>query len=322
MSVVTSQSYSKEEVYVPMPVDVDQSGLRGNPVEMRGQLLVIEDAEMAPSCHRALRHARLDIVSATTGVQALSAARVMRFDLLLVELRLPDMHGLDVVRTLRAEGRYTPFIMIGATTSVSTVVEAMRLGASTVLERPLDVERLMLAVSAAMQPGPVSRTDTDSREVERRQRGGSPLPGTAAPLGSVRSTAERWAELVLRAVRADSDPKTLDRWARSANVSRSVLCECCRLVRVSPHDARDFVRMLRAIVRSEPVWQPEAVMDIGDARTLKKLLRRAGLADVAGPPSVDAFVDGQQWIPRDNPGLAALATHLEDGAAAGGRSEA
>jgi len=74
--------------------------------------------------------------------------------------------------------------------------------------------------------------------------------------------------------------------------------------------------MLRAIARSEHGWQPEAVMDVGDGRTLKKLLRRAGLVDAVELPTVEAFVDGQQWIRRDNPGLAALATLLQDRLAA------
>jgi hypothetical protein len=124
------------------------------------------------------------------------------------------------------------------------------------------------------------------------------------------STAERWALLVLRALACASDPKTLGIWARTANVSRSALCEYCRLVHVSPQDARNFARVLRAVIRSEQLWQPEAVIDVADARTLRKLLERAGLVDATAVPTPEEFFDRQAWIPRTNPGLAALCDML------------
>jgi hypothetical protein len=112
---------------------------------------------------------------------------------------------------------------------------------------------------------------------------------------------------VLRAVHAEHDPRTISTWARSVGVSRSVLCECCRLVHVLPRDARDFARLMRAIHRSGERWQPETVLDLGDARTLKKLLRRAGLPEcLVRTPTLQEFLERQQWIARDNSGLCAL----------------
>jgi CRP-like cAMP-binding protein len=122
------------------------------------------------------------------------------------------------------------------------------------------------------------------------------------------SAAERWARLVLHAVDADCDPKTLVEWARSAGVSRSALCECCSIVHVSPRDARDFARVLRAVCRSRDVWEPEAIMDFADARTLKKVMARAGLADRHGGPTPtrDEFIERQCWIRHDTPALHVL----------------
>ncbi len=133
-------------------------------------------------------------------------------------------------------------------------------------------------------------------------------PHVSVTAGSI---AERWATLVLSTVRAEQDPKTISTWARFVGVSRSTLCECCRLVRVPPRSARDFARLMRAIYRSGKKWQPETVLDLADARTLKKLLSRAGLIDpVALTPTLPQFLDQQQWIPSDNPGLQALRRRL------------
>lgn len=135
-------------------------------------------------------------------------------------------------------------------------------------------------------------------------------------LASPRSVAERWAELVLKTIDADRDPRTIGDWAKSAGVSRSVLSECCRMVRVSPRDARDFARLLRGLCRSGLSWQPEAVLDVADARTLNKLLARAGLPRQGVSPTPEQFVERQQWIPTSNCALSALRELLRRRAAA------
>jgi hypothetical protein len=132
-------------------------------------------------------------------------------------------------------------------------------------------------------------------------------PQISLPVHS-RSVAERWAGYVLHVVRAAHDLKTMDAWAKSVGASRSVLCECCRLVHVTPHDARDFARLLRVVCCTRRAWQPEAVLDFADARTLAKLLTRAGLADWphTRTPTAEEYLRQQGWIPQDNPGLLAL----------------
>jgi hypothetical protein len=110
-----------------------------------------------------------------------------------------------------------------------------------------------------------------------------------------------------RTIEVDIDPKTIGAWARAIGVSRSVLCECCRLVHVSPIGARDCARMMRAIYLSGPRWQPENVLDLLDARTLRKLLTNAGLPKAASqPPTVEELLARQRWIPDNNPALIAL----------------
>jgi hypothetical protein len=130
------------------------------------------------------------------------------------------------------------------------------------------------------------------------------------------SVAERWATCVVRAIDADKDPKTLTAWAHAIGVSRSALCECCRLVRVSAHDARDFARLVRVIYRSGERWEPEAFLDLADTRTLKKLLVRGGLPESStGTPTLQEFLERQQFVAPDSPGLLAF-RHLLFGAAA------
>lgn len=253
-------------------------------------LLVGNDEETIVTYRWTLQAAECEVVSAYSGRSALAVAAQGCFDLLLIDLRLPDIPGMDIVRQLRAEGITVPFILVSAYVTVPVAVEAMRLGAFTVLEKPVDPDDLVIAVNSAIDQS--GRTGRRSHEASQSTISGS--------------TAERWAGFVLRAIDCPSDPKTLSRWARTANVSRSVLTECCRLMHVPPHEARDFARTLRAVCRSGERWEPEALLDVADVRTLRKLFTRAGLVDVTHAPSPEEFFARQQWVAGDHPGLLIL----------------
>lgn len=289
--------------------DRSEVSLESEPQRVR--ILLVEDDEgTADTFTWALRLEGFDVVSARSGREGLAAFRQAPFDLLLIDLRLPDMPGLDVVRNLRDSGANPPFIVISGYASVPSTVEVMHLGARTVFEKPLDVDDLLTAVRSIVGPGSEAREIQPARQLpafaDIRTRSGTGRATRGVTTRS-RPIAERWASLVLQVMQSDSDPKTMDHWAHAVCVSRTVLCECCRLIHVLPHDARDFARVARAIYRSDGRWEPEAVMDIADARTLKKLLRRAGLAGpITEAPTLASFVEGQHWIPQDNPAIAAL----------------
>jgi|SRR5581483_7604399 len=249
----------------------------------RRVLLVHNDWEEAEIVSSALGALRIESFWTRRGFEGLAAVRDARFDLLLVDVDLPDISGLDLVRTIQAEHDSTRVIVISRCVTVSIAVEAIKLGVSGVLERPIDAKRLRTGLDVALGPAATA--------VRRRPE----------------SVAERWAALVLKTLHAEHDPKTIASWSRAVGVSRSVLCECCRLVHVSPRDARDFARVLRAIHCSGEKWQPEIVFDLADARTLKKLLSQAGLLDrMERTPTRREFLERQQWIPKEHPGLRAL----------------
>ncbi len=165
------------------------------------------------------------------------------------------------------------------------------------------------------------------RATETTADDGPPSPSAATrpePLNSLRlpiranaperprTVAERWAWFVLHVASGAHDVKTMEAWARSVGVSRSMMCECCRLVHITPRTARDFARMLRVVISASGPWQPETALDCADGRTLAKLLAGAGLADWphARNPTPHEFLTRQRWIPHDNPGLFALTALL------------
>lgn len=250
-------------------------------------LVVDDDLGTRGTFSWALRRAGFSVAAVGSGREALDLARSERFDLLLLDLQLPDLSGIAVARSLSSESKRTPFMLMSAFLNTQATVEAMKLGALNVLEKPIDIQCLVATVKSAVSES-CERMESTVRTKNETNAG---------------SAAEKWAKLVLNACSSASDLRTLQEWARFAALSVSSLSECCRLVGVPAHDARDFARVLRAVIRSdgEP-WSPEVIFSVSDRRTLEHLLRRAGIETKGGIAclSVSEFLEKQQFIASDN----------------------
>ncbi len=228
----------------------------------------------------------------SSGVEALSFARTSPVSAAVIDLRLPDMSGLDVVQRLQLEAYRFPFIVVSAFLSTPLTVEAMRLGASDVLEKPVGPDDLCAGVARALDAPRAfgSRARAAFIETDR----------TAATL---RSSAERWAHAVLAVCEADGDPRTIEEWARLAGMSNTTLGELSRMLGMAAHDARDFSRMLRAVVKAHRGrCSPIVFLDIADERTMRSLFRRAGVNSLS-TATVEAFLSVQTFVDPAHPAL-------------------
>jgi ActR/RegA family two-component response regulator len=247
----------------------------------------------------------------STGAEALVLTKQKKFDFVFIDEELADTRGLEIARALRHRRHPTPFALFGNDLPTETTVEAMKLGASAVFNKPVTAHLIATAtdtarVAATIGFGHTPNPRSSPRLVYRATCGDRPLP--AKP----RSTTDRWAVLVLRVCESDADLPTLAAWAAFVGLSYSSLSECCRLLKVHPRDARDFARLLRAVVRSQ--LRSSTILDllsIGDRRTLQALLARGGLDRVnADTMTVEGFLAEQRFVAPDNPGLMALRAFL------------
>jgi DNA-binding response OmpR family regulator len=260
-------------------------------------LVVDDDPGTCETFSTALRAAGYSVTIVVSGVDALSCLRASDFDAAVIDLRLPDMSGMTILSSLRTTNRSCAFILISAFLTTRVTVEAMRLGACDVLEKPIDIDALYHAVAAAVENGRSVKADGVSAE------GVCAASGQDAPHSSV----HRWAHVVLQACDVESDPKTLNDWAHATGHSYSSLRELCRIVDVRAHDARDLARMLRAIVMARGSrCSPKLFLDVGDERTVRLLFRRAGLDPSRHEVSLDDFFRQQQFVRFEHPGLQLL----------------
>jgi two-component system response regulator RegA len=117
--------------------------------ESRSLLLVEDDEAFAERLTRALRSRGFDVRRAATCESALAAAEEDSPELALVDLRLPDGHGLDVVRRLREIDDTTCIIVLTGYGAIATAVESLKLGASDYLTKPVDADQVMAAFEKA-----------------------------------------------------------------------------------------------------------------------------------------------------------------------------
>lgn len=118
-------------------------------------ILVVEDNEVFRSVLvGALDQRGYDAVGVPDGRSALEAARQDSPEMAVVDLRLPDMSGLDVVRELKAIDQNTSIVVLTGYGSIATALEAIRLGAVHYLTKPTDADRILDAFEHGLEARP------------------------------------------------------------------------------------------------------------------------------------------------------------------------
>ena len=109
-----------------------------------GSILIIDDEDnLRKTLTRILLNAGWKVTGAATGTEALKLAKLNHFDLVYLDLRLPDMHGIDILRELRKFDNQLPVILLTAYGTMNSAVEAMHLGATDYLLKPVEPEALI-----------------------------------------------------------------------------------------------------------------------------------------------------------------------------------
>jgi len=143
------------------------------------RLLIIEDErKTAALLGSTLRQEGFEVVYAHDGAAGLNVALEQSFDALLVDIMLPKLDGLSLVRQLRAEGHTTPVIMLSARGEVEQRVEGLDAGADDYLPKPFAMSELMarlrslLRRNSQQKPAVLSVADLTFDQASRETRRG------------------------------------------------------------------------------------------------------------------------------------------------------
>ena len=171
------------------------------------RILVVEDERLAAEVlAKGLREHAYAVDVAGDGAMALEQAGTNDYDLIILDILLPGLNGLDVCRRLRAGGLSVPILMLTARGGPDQRVEGLDVGADDYLSKPYHFPELLARVRALLRRGPALTpsvlsfhdltVDTRARRVERA---GEVIPLTAKEYALLEYLLRRHGEVVGRA---------------------------------------------------------------------------------------------------------------------------
>ncbi len=129
-------------------------------------LAVDDEPSMRRLLEISLRQAGYKPVLAADGKEALNIIKNQTIDLVVSDLHMPSMNGLELLKNIRLENDALPFIMVTAQGEIKTAVEAMKLGANDYILRPFDLETLEIAIAKALS---VKRLNLENTYLKTKQ---------------------------------------------------------------------------------------------------------------------------------------------------------
>ena len=129
---------------------------------MSAKILVVEDEEkLARFVELELKHEGYDVKTEGSGRAALAEALAVSYDLILLDIMLPELNGLEVLRRLNKE-KPTPVILLTARDAVMDKVSGLDAGAVDYITKPFAIEELLARIRVALKLHPISHPGGES----------------------------------------------------------------------------------------------------------------------------------------------------------------
>lgn len=148
-----------------MPVDGKRGDTDGRPGTAAGQrtvLVVDDDALITRSLQRLLEAAGYEVTATNDGTSAVEAIMSRGFDVVLSDIQMPEMTGVDLLRVVRAHDLDVPVILMTGEPKIETAMEAVSLGALQYLPKPTENKTLLKAIERASRLHRMARMKRDA----------------------------------------------------------------------------------------------------------------------------------------------------------------
>ncbi|MCZ6767600.1 MAG: sigma-54 dependent transcriptional regulator [bacterium] len=154
-------------------------------------ILVADDEKgIRETLTRLLEYEKYRVVAAKDGHEALDKAGRGDIDLVLLDIKMPGMDGLEVLAKLNETQNGLPVVIISGHGTVQTAVEATRLGAFDFIEKPIDADRILLVIRNGLERRKLLR---ENISLKKRVHGGTRIIGDHPEMQKILTTLEKVA---------------------------------------------------------------------------------------------------------------------------------
>ena len=159
------------------------------------KILIIDDEKAIRNALRdILEHEKHVVDEAEDGQAGLEKAKKGSFDVVLCDIKMPKLDGLEFLQKLMAHNDEIPVIMISGHGSIDTAVDALKKGAFDFIEKPPNISRILVAVRNALDRGNlVQETKALRQKVQKEKTGVNRMVGESKALGEIRTMIEKVA---------------------------------------------------------------------------------------------------------------------------------
>lgn len=139
--------------------------------DFRKSVLAVEDdRSLLAILEYNLVHAGHDVLTARDGAQCLHMARTNRVDLIILDLNLPHLDGMDVCTALREEGNQVPILMITAREGSDSCIEGLKRGADDYVTKPFELSELMARVESNLRRSEIAASKVQATVKSEQSR--------------------------------------------------------------------------------------------------------------------------------------------------------
>jgi DNA-binding NtrC family response regulator len=154
------------------------------------KILIIDDEKSIRNTLRdILEYEKYDVNDADSGISALEILKQAEFDVILLDIKMPQMDGIEVLEHILAEYD-TPVIMVSGHGTIETAVEAIKKGAYDYIAKPLDLNRLLVTIRNALDK---SRLITETKSLKKKVSKKYEMIGESGAMKSIYEMIDRVA---------------------------------------------------------------------------------------------------------------------------------
>lgn len=153
-------------------------------------LIVDDEKSIRDALSDILIEEKYEVLSATDGEDGWKQLNTEKIDLVLCDIKMPKMDGMELLAKVSEEGPDVPFVMISAHGTIDNAVEATKMGAFDFIQKPPDLNRILLTVRNALDKGKLT---SETRALKKKVSKGYEIIGESPLIEEVKGTIEKVA---------------------------------------------------------------------------------------------------------------------------------